>query len=312
MKFEMNELLKINFMFDGNFDILNVTSNIKFNSILDIGLGEGGASTYFALKGKKVTALGLDIENYNYLKKLFAKLDVEIIKTTLKNFKIRKVFDAIWASNILEHQLNVEQFLNKCNSLLNDHGWLCIMIPSYDNKVLEEHINNGWNMGQLMYNLLLAGYNIKHGHFIKHGYNTCAFVQKTKKILPQIRMDLGDMEAIKELWPLDVRQGFDGNIDKINWFEKFQQYEKEKDASIKQLEFDDSHIKVLLDKVKNNVELEKNNLLKNAKNVIIKTKPAFQNYQESRIENFMQNLKKIPILGKSLLWFKHKVLAWTE
>lgn len=37
-------------------------------------------------------------------------------------------------------------------------------------------------------------------------------------------MDIGDIEATAELWPLEVKQGFD----KINWFDNFKQYENER------------------------------------------------------------------------------------
>ena len=234
MKFEINDLLKINFMVDGNFDLINATSNLKFESVLDIGLGEGGASTYFAINGKDVTSLGLDIESYNYPKELFKKLDVKVIETTFDDYKSEKKFDGIWASHVLEHVLNTGLFLEKCKNLLSDDGWLFIMVPPYKNQVVGGHINNGWNMGQLMYNLLLTGYDIKNGHFINHGYNICAFVQKSKDSLPNIRMDIGDIESTKDLWPIEVSQGFDGNIDKVNWFDKFKYYENERTIIEKQ------------------------------------------------------------------------------
>jgi hypothetical protein len=34
-------------------------------------------------------------------------------------------------------------------------------------------------MGLLMYNLILAGFDVRQGHFCKHGYNIAAFVQKS-------------------------------------------------------------------------------------------------------------------------------------
>lgn len=178
MKFELNDLLKINFMVDGNFDLINATSNLNFDSVLDIGLGEGGASTF---NGKDVTSLGLEIDSYNYPKELFKKLDVEVVETTFDDFQTDKKFGAIWASHVLEHVLNTGLFLEKCKDMLSEKGWLMIMVPPYKNQVVGGHINNGWNMGQLMYNLLLTGYDIKNGHFIKHGYNLCAFVQKSKE-----------------------------------------------------------------------------------------------------------------------------------
>ena len=333
MKFEINDLLKINFMVDGNFDIINATSNLKFDSVLDIGLGEGGASTYFALNGKNVTALGLDIESYNYPKELFKKFDVEVIESTIDDFKTDKKFDLIWASHVLEHLLNVGLFLEKCKDFLNDDGWLCIMVPPYKDKVVGGHINNGWNMGQLMYNLLLTGYDIKNGHFIQHGYNICAFVQKSKEQLPQIRMDIGDIEATKDLWPIEVKQGFEGNIKEVNWFDHFVQYENERTKILnlkKELELKEEVIKskdeeleslkvkrfsnkeiinILVD-INSDIEESKKQLLAQRIPEKIKDKSLFQKYQESFFIDMLQPIKKVPLIGDSLIWFKHKVMGW--
>ena len=354
MKFEINDLIKINFMVDGNFDLINATKNLNFDSVLDIGLGEGGASTFFALNGKSVTSLGLEIDSYNYPKELFKKLDVEVVETTFDDFQTDKKFSLIWASHVLEHILNTGLFLDKCKNLLSDDGWLCIMVPPYKNQVVGGHINNGWNLGQLMYNLLLTGYDIKNGHFIKHGYNVCAFVQKAKHSLPNIRMDIGDIEATKEFWPMEVKQGFDGNIDKVNWFERFKQYEDErktienqkqiikakdeeletkeqiikakdeeletkeqiikaKDEELEVLEikkFENKEIEKLLQSLEPVIKKEKELLYEQKVPEKIQNKSLFQKYQESKMITILQPIKKLPIVGKSLLWFKHKILKW--
>jgi hypothetical protein len=124
----------------------------------------------------------------------------------------------IWASHVLEHQQNIEIFLTKCRSLLSDDGWFCVMVPPYKEQVVGGHATNGWNIGQLMYNLLLTNFDIKNGHFIRHGYNICAFVKKSKQPLPPIKMSIGDIEKTQDLWPIKVKQGFNGNIKEINWF----------------------------------------------------------------------------------------------
>lgn len=83
------------------------------------------------------------------------------------------------------------------------------------------HVNVGWNLGQLMYVLLLNGFDIKNGHFVSHGYNTCAFVRKSLQPLPSLRMAGGDLENLSDLWPMPVHQGFNGNIVSVNWFKNF-------------------------------------------------------------------------------------------
>lgn len=39
---------------------------------------------------------------------------------------------------------------------------------------LRRHISIGWNVGQLMYVLLLNGFDVAAGRFIEHGYNVCS------------------------------------------------------------------------------------------------------------------------------------------
>lgn len=43
---------------------------------------------------------------------------------------------------------------------------------------------------------------------------------------------------------------------------------------------------------------------------LLKTKTFYSIYRNSPISKSSQSIKKIPILGKSLLWFKHKILKW--
>lgn len=225
MHYELSDGLRFNFPVQGNFDVIRSTKNLEFESVLDVGFGQGGASIYFALNGKSVTAIGLDIDSYNYPSELLNRLGVNVVDASLETFNLEKKFDAIWASHVLEHSLNTGHFLQKCRELLSDGGWLFLMVPPYKSQVVGGHVNTGWNIGQLMYNLLLCGFDIKNGHFKKHGYNLCAFVRKTNQTLPLLRMDAGDIEATKDYWPIDVYQGFEGDVSEVNWFSDFENYE---------------------------------------------------------------------------------------
>ena len=208
-----------------NYDLITFTDNVDFKSVLDIGFGGGGASLYFAFKEKEVTSLGLNIDTYDYPREYFKKCGIKTFDMEFLSFNSDKKYDAIWMSHVLEHTLNVGLFLDKANSMLNDDGWLFVMVPPYEDLVCGGHLTTGWNIGHLMYTLLLSGFNIKDGHYIKIGYNICAFVQKSKTSLPELRMDYGDLNTTSDLWPLSiVNQGKDrgeyivGNVEYINWF----------------------------------------------------------------------------------------------
>ena len=229
------------FPVEGNFDLIKCTDNIAFKNILDIGLGSGGASLYFAEKGKYVTSLGLDLSSYNLSHEVLNHSNIHLVESSFEDFSANEKFDAILMSHVLEHTQNPGFFLKKAFNLLLENGWLFVMVPPYKEEVVGGHITNGWNTGQLMYNLLLSGFDIKKGHFVCHGYNICAFVQKSKKPLPKLRMDKGDIENTGEFWPFDVKQGFLGSIYHQNWFQNFNNIPYKSYAA--QLEVKDTIIK---------------------------------------------------------------------
>ncbi|MBD3844005.1 MAG: hypothetical protein IE909_19440, partial [Campylobacterales bacterium] len=59
------DIAEMKFPIDGNFDLIMMTNNLSFSSILDIGMGDGGASLFFALHGKDVSSLGLELNSYD-------------------------------------------------------------------------------------------------------------------------------------------------------------------------------------------------------------------------------------------------------
>lgn len=83
----------------------------------------------------------------------------------------------------------------------------------------------GWNVGQLMYTLLVNGFNIKNGNFIEYRGNVCAFVQKENKSIPKLNNDWWDIRTLYDagLFPVKIitkdkrNDGFYGVIECINW-----------------------------------------------------------------------------------------------
>lgn len=205
-------------MIDGQKELLLETKKYNFKKVLDIGLGRGEASSFFIKNGKEVYATGFFIDTYKVPKNLLPNLKLfkNIDTTNLHCFKNNQ-FDAVWCAHVLEHIQNIGLALKEIHRILKDNGILFIMIPPYKSKVVGGHLNPGSNLGNLMYNLLLTGFNIKEGSFIKHKYNICGFVRKGKFKLPKLRHDAGDIGLLKDCFPMKVYQGFEGNIEKINW-----------------------------------------------------------------------------------------------
>jgi hypothetical protein len=80
-------------------------------------------------------------------------------------------------------------------------------------------------MGLLWYHLILAGFDVANGSFIKLGYNIFAHVKVIDEPLYHkdlgLRYDHGDIEKLAKagLWPkgFDAKQDFDGDITVWNW-----------------------------------------------------------------------------------------------
>jgi SAM-dependent methyltransferase len=173
----------------------------EIETILDIGSGSGEHAQLMRNHGKKVTTISL-------------KQPADIIGD-YSNLVVEKV-DAIWLSHVLEHVLNPHFFLQKCFHDLNENGILAVTVPPLKHNVVGGHVNL-FNAGILLYRLILAGFNCKRARVGTYGYNTSVLVVKEPINLPQLSMDQGDIEKLKEFFPIDVGQGFDGRIQNINW-----------------------------------------------------------------------------------------------
>ena len=324
MKFSEEERMLYDFPIEGTFDLANAALKLKGKKALDIGFGDGGASMLFALNSYDVTAIGLDIDTYLFSEEKFQKLGIKFEQIALEDFQSKEEYDLIWASHVLEHTINVGLFLDKCASLLSKDGWLCVMVPPYKSDIVGGHVQTGWNLGQLMYVLLLSGYDIKNGHFIHHGYSVCAFVKKSKESLPKVRMDRGDIETTSHLWPMDVKQGFDGILKQVNWFDNFKTYEISKaelkssllqNADLKsQLESSLLQNASMLESIKKEISQEREKI----KKLYGPRKPRkqktsiYRKYKSSNMPHRLQNIKSIPIIGTLLIFFKREILKWYD
>jgi len=199
----------------------------KLNNFLDIGMGKGEILKWLSEKGKKCTGTGISFSLYNISsEELINKYGIIAIECDAESMPFQdKNFDGIIMSHVLEHCSNVGNVLKEVRRILSDEGWLFLFVPPHESKICSGHISTGWNIGQLMYVLLLNGFDVKNGKFIHYGYNICAFVQKSKTILPPILGDIGDISLLQKngLFPLPIISSdgsnncFFGNIRSINW-----------------------------------------------------------------------------------------------
>jgi len=194
-------------MLFGNEAAVKLAKDYSFKTLLDIGSGPSqgvNAANFFKELAKDVTRQDI---NPDYKPDLLGDFN---------NLATDKLYDCVWCSHVLEHQLNVNHFLTKIFHTLKDDGVLAITVPPLKHAIVGGHVTL-WNAGLLLYNLILAGFDCKDAAVKSYGYNISVIVNKRTAILPELNYDAGDINALNEFFPLGVYEGFDGNIQEINW-----------------------------------------------------------------------------------------------
>ena len=101
----------------------------EFNTVLDIGSGDGMASWIFKFLDKKVTSL----EPAGVYTRLQSHPGYTPDHTDdYMDVKFDQKFDAIWCSHVLEHIRNTGNFLDKIFNDLNEGGILALTVPFND------------------------------------------------------------------------------------------------------------------------------------------------------------------------------------
>jgi len=185
--------------------IAMVLQKYRFQTVLDIGCGQGLHTQEFRRHAKTVT--GLDASNH------WGEPDIlgDFCSTVFS-----EPFDLVWCSHTLEHQVNVQQFLLKIFSVLQPGGILAITVPPAKPYIVGGHVSI-WNAGLLLYNLILAGFDCRNAMVRQYDYNISVIVRKAPAYLPPLKMDNGDIEALSQYFPFEAAQNFNGDIMELNW-----------------------------------------------------------------------------------------------
>ena len=197
------------------------------HSFLDVGFGEGQLTRWLCERGKSVTATGLELDSYDAdIRRLRSEYGVRIEECCAEKMPFSDgCFDAVVMSHVLEHCPNVQMALQEARRVLADHGCLFVFVPPHSDRVAAGHVSTGWNAGQLMYVLMVNGFDVKGGGFLEASHNVAAFVRKNLSPLPPLRGDSGDIAILNRhnLFPFSIEtadglnDGFCGAIESINW-----------------------------------------------------------------------------------------------
>lgn len=170
--------------------------HFRYESVLDIGAGSGEHTQAFREQGKQVTAIDWSQgEDFNTM-----PLDP---------------VDCVWASHVLEHQLNVQAFLEKCVHL--SQKVIAITVPPLKSMIVGGHVSL-WNAGLLLYRLVLAGNDCSAARVKTYGYNCSVIVPKSPIQLPPLNYDAGDLDTLAPYFPVPItRDRFPGDIAEWSW-----------------------------------------------------------------------------------------------
>jgi SAM-dependent methyltransferase len=206
------------------FEMLECAALPSGSSVLDVGMGKGQIADFFTARGMRVTGTGLEISSYGADLDALRNRGVRTVECSVEHMPFEEnSFDAVVMSHTLEHCPNVGIALQEVRRVLKVGGILMIFVPPHENTVCAGHISVGWNIGQLMYVLLLNGFEVKTGMFREFGYNVGGFVKKTTELLPPLRCDRGDIHILRDRFPLAIpeRNGlndnFFGKLVTVNW-----------------------------------------------------------------------------------------------
>lgn len=195
----------------------------EFSTVLDIGAGSLDHSKIFSQYGKQVTAI--DLGNSVYYEHSENK-DIQNVRKIIGNFNemsLDEEFDLVWASHILEHQVNVDHFLRKVISLTKEEGIIAITVPPLKHHIVGGHVSL-WNAGLVLYRLVICGLDCKSASILSYGYNISVIIRKKTINIEDLQFDCGDIRRIKKYLPEglkfytnDIDDPFEGNISQLNW-----------------------------------------------------------------------------------------------
>lgn len=203
----------------GELAMKKLIQEYDFETVLDLGCGDGEASDFFSKHGKIVTANDYG-KSINF-KDTMAK---EVIIGDFNKIDFGRKFDVVWCAHCMEHQLNVQIFLERIHELLKEGGILAITVPPMKNTIVGGYVSI-WNAGLVLYRLILAGFDCSKARICRYGYNISIIVKKKSiNVLDKINYDKGDIRILAPYWPKKIKMrhkkyddAFYGWIKKLDW-----------------------------------------------------------------------------------------------
>lgn len=125
-------------------------------------------------------------------------------------------FDGVWMSHVLEHLLDTHTALRRLHAVTKPDAVIAITVPPLKHEIVGGHVSL-WNAGLLLYRLVLAGFDCSKAAVKTYGYNISVVVRRNEIRLPQLKHDNGDLQTLRQYFPVEFGGEFDGQIRERNW-----------------------------------------------------------------------------------------------
>jgi len=187
-----------------------------FQTVLDVGAGALQHSRILLDAGKTVDTVDLGTSDYARLREQKIKVRNEYVGD-FNAVEFPEMYDAVWCSHILEHQLNPNLFLLKLRRVVKEGGLVAIVVPPRKPFIVDGHVSL-WNAGLLLYHLVLAGFDCSRDLWIRqYDYNIGIIVRKRSipsSLMPvDLCMDTGDLQKLAKFFPEDLNMSKNANGD---------------------------------------------------------------------------------------------------
>jgi SAM-dependent methyltransferase len=190
--------------------IMRLIEAYDFDTVLDIGSGQGEHARFFRHFGKEVYAVNLS-GNADYV-------------GDFNELALDRQFDAVWCSHVIEHQRNVGVFLERIFAALKDDGILALTAPCHPRERLIDGHLTSWNAGLLCYNLILAGFDCSRACLLQT-FELNLIVRKKQALLTEQGRSIAPsattpLEKLAPFFPFPVRSTGNAEVLDVKWGER--------------------------------------------------------------------------------------------
>lgn len=187
----------------------------SWESLVDFGCGYGLHCAEFAKSGRRI--VGVDLGFLPEALEEAKQGGYELLSSSWEELPDAS-FDVGYSHHCLEHARDPIGWLHEWGRIIKPDGKLFVAVPAHGGRVAPGHIAVGWNVGQLIYMLALAGWDCSAGRFCRCQDDIWGIANRPKKMVLG-NTAWGNFGGNRKRLPesLRVTGGFPGEMESLNW-----------------------------------------------------------------------------------------------